>query len=197
MTQRRSLDEHVALFSTFAARIGELSPSAWSAIEARCAALNDASFDALLARAALTAKSRELWLSEVAEPYGLLRAIKVFSDATQHAIALAGEFVAEFYAPPTGVAGVPPNAERPTARTMSARVAALAAAHLRLETALRPWTSLHPGVVAAVRAAGEAVLRHDWLTPTAFADLYQYVAPEVPFESLEPPPKQPLTTGAS
>ena len=70
---------------------------------------------------------------------------------------------------------------------MNPRVAALVEAHRRLETALRPRVQRHPGVITAVRAAGEAVLRHDWLTPGAFAELYQYVAPEIPFTSLEPP----------
>lgn len=194
MMPRRSFDEHVALFGAFAARVGELPPSAWNAIEARCASLDDASFEALLARAALSAKPRELWIPEHGARHGLARTIKAVSDATQHAFALAGEMVAEFDAPMTAVVAGRRRAEQPPPRSRSPIVATLVAAHAQLDAALEPLTSRHPGVITAVRAAGEAVLRHDWLAPEAFAEIYRYVAAEIPFESLELPPNQPPTT---
>jgi hypothetical protein len=189
--QRRSLDEHIALLTAFAARVSELSAAEWARIEARCAALSEPSFRALLARAALTAKSHELLTPGVAEPRGVGRAIKGVSDAVQHGFGFAIEVIAEFEAASEPDAHLRGPASGAAQARMGPQVAAMVEANRRIQLALLPRIQQHPGVTTAMRAASEALLRHDYLTPAQFSALYQYVAPEIPFTSLEPSAAQP------
>ena len=54
-------------------------------------------------------------------------------------------------------------------------------AWLSIDAALTPFHRTDPGLVTVVRAAGEAVLTHDWLSPTDFDTVYGFVEPEIPF----------------
>jgi len=65
------------------------------------------------------------------------------------------------------------------------RVTRLFEATRDLEAALASHAEGHPGLIVAVRTAGQALVRHDWLTEAAFGDVYQYVEAEIPFRSLE------------
>jgi hypothetical protein len=58
-----------------------------------------------------------------------------------------------------------------------------------IESALMSLEREHPGVVTAVRSAGQAVLRHDCLSRANFDAVYRYVEPEIPFATLygQPP----------
>ncbi|HEY9226805.1 MAG TPA: hypothetical protein VIP11_09175 [Gemmatimonadaceae bacterium] len=58
-------------------------------------------------------------------------------------------------------------------------------AHFLIESALAPLQRTDPGVVTVVRAAGQAVLRHDRLSAD-FEAVYGYIEPEIPFADLEP-----------
>ena len=53
-----------------------------------------------------------------------------------------------------------------------------------IEGALRT-AEASAGVATAVRAAGLAVLRHDWHRPGGFTEVYRYVEPEVPYANVE------------
>jgi hypothetical protein len=186
MTRRRTADEHVRLFATYAARVSALAAPAWERLEARCARLSDPSFAALLARASLTAKSHELWIPRRAESNRKLWAIKRASDVIQHGFAFAAEVFAEFETVDDSASRATPGTPKPGSRNLSPRAAALFEADRQLETALAPRAHRHPGVASAIRAAGHAVLRHDFLTPEDLSDLYQYVEDEIPFASLGP-----------
>jgi hypothetical protein len=146
ISHRRTADERVARVTAFATRVSELSPSEWTRIEARCVALSDASFSALLARAALTAKAHQLWVPAGAKRSLKLRVLKTVSDAIDHGFAFAIEVLSEFDA--TAEPGVRSSGRSGTAhrrtRATSPRVDALVEAHRRLEAVLIPRMRQHP-----------------------------------------------------
>ena len=43
------------------------------------------------------------------------------------------------------------------------------------------------GAAVAIQAAADALIYRDWIAPEAFAAVYQYVEPEIPFASLSAP----------
>jgi hypothetical protein len=181
---RRSFDEHVGLFVAYGARVAQLPPASWDRLRLRCANLNGAAFRSLLSRAFLAAKPYELWVPEPAHRGRSLRVIAGVSRIVQTSLAVAAEVAAEFEAS----ARHPPDAPRRRPRsTGQLTTDAYIDANFLIESALTPIQRGDPGVATAVRAAGQAVLRHDWLARTDFEAVYALVEPEIPFADLEPP----------
>jgi hypothetical protein len=86
----------------------------------------------------------------------------------------------------------------PPRRTKSsgkARIDAWVDANFALEAAVAQHERSDPGVATAVRAAGQAVLRHDWMSPEAFHAVYRYVESEIPYAELDPPATPPPDRG--
>jgi len=181
---RRSFDEHVGFFITYGARVAQLSAASWNRMRVRCADLNDAAFRSLLRRAFLAAKPYELWLPEAAQRVRTLRVIAGVSRLLQTSLAIAGEAAAEFEGSTPAAPDQPP---RRTQSTGSPRIDAYIDANFLIESMLAPLQRTDPGVTTAVRAAGQAVLRHDWLLRADFQDAYALVEPEIPFADLESP----------
>jgi hypothetical protein len=185
VSERRSFDQHVALFVAYAARVAQLPPAAWDRLQLRCAALNGPAFRSLVNRAHLAAKPYKLWLPRTTKPSGSLRAIAGVSRVVQTSMAFAFEVAAEFEASdPHASASAKPRA----GSTGRPRTDAYIDATFSIESALEQLQRTDPGVATAVRAAGQAVLRHDWLTQSDFEAVYAFVEPEIPFADLEPPP---------
>jgi hypothetical protein len=185
---RRSFEEHIALFVAFGNAVGRLTPDAWARISARCADLDQPAFRSLLSRAYLTARSSELFLPGGAESRMPFRLIAGASRAVQRGIAIAGEVAFEFEASAPRVVEPP---RRRTKSTGKPHVDAYIDASNEIESALMSLEREHPGVVTAVRSAGQAVFRHDCLSPANFHAVYRYVEPEIPFATLHGmPPDQ-------
>lgn len=184
MDVRRSHQDHIALFVAFGAAVARLTPDAWARIRERCRDLDQPAFQSLLRRASLAARPFEMFLPAGAESRLPFRMIAGASRAVQASLAIAGELVAEFERPGTTGALL----RRRTNTTGNPHTDAYIGAYFVIESALEPFKVEHPGVATAVRSAGTAMLRHDWLPPPTFDAVYRYVEPEIPFASLQPPP---------
>jgi hypothetical protein len=180
MTTRRTFDEHLALFFSYATRVRALPSAAWPRIASRCAQLDDPSFRALLARAVMAARPYELWLPDGLRHKASFRALAAMSRTTQFGIAFATEVAEEFAASSDRVSAASPR----VTSTRRPSTSVYFEGHRLLDEALAPLIGTHPGVTTAVRAAGEAVLRHDWLSPADFDAVYRFIEPEIPFSDL-------------
>jgi hypothetical protein len=187
---RRNFDQHVALYVTYGDRVARLPTVAWERLRVRCAALNGPAFRSLVSRALLAAKPYEVWLPRPTTVSPGLRAIVGASRVVQTSLAFAFEVVAEFEGSSQQASCSPRPRTRSTGR---ARTDAFVDASFLIESALAPLQRTDPGVVTAVRAAGQAVLRHDWLTVSDFDAVYSYIEPEIPFADLEPPAGDPTS----
>lgn len=188
MIERRGFDEHVQLFVAYSARVAQLSPAAWDRLRFRCADLDGPAFRALLRRARLAAQPYELSLPATARRAVAPRIIAGASRAVQASIAFAGQIAAEFEAADRGVPDPP---RRRTHSTGQPGTDVYIDATFLIETALMPFERTNPGLVTALRAAGQAVLRHDWLSQSDFDAMYALVEPEIPFAELAPPSSAP------
>lgn len=180
MNHHRTFDEHVQLFVAFAARVAALSPAAWDRLRLRCVDLDDSAFRALIARADLAARPYRLWLPPGVRRRVGARLIAGLSRVVQMSIAIGCEVVAEFevaHAPETGIPSL-------TRSKGNQSTAACVEAHVLIESTLAPFTQTNPGLITAVRTAGQAVLRHDWLERAAFDAAYGLVEAEIPFADL-------------
>jgi len=57
-------------------------------------------------------------------------------------------------------------------------------AYFLIDSALASSARAQPGVAAAIRAATQVMLRHDWLPPEDFEAVYRYIETEIPFAEL-------------
>jgi hypothetical protein len=184
MTRQRTVDEHIPLLVAFAERVDRLTPDAWQRLEARCAALNGPSFGALMARVRLAARPHEL-LTPITPHRSLpIAMIAGTQRAVTTAIFSAFELWIEFDPHSTE----PPHWVGRQRTTGNPRTDACVNAYMLIESKITPLQHSQPGTVAVVRAAAQAVLRHDWLTPTDFAAVYGFVEPDIPFAELEANP---------
>jgi hypothetical protein len=94
-------------------------------------------------------------------------------------LALAGAVAAEFEA------SAPPSPPREPKSTGRPRTDALVRASRLIEAAVVPLEREQPGVAAAVRAAGIAVLRSTWMPREDLNAIYAYVEAEIPFADLK------------
>ncbi len=178
----RSFPEATKLFVAYADRVAGLTPSAWDRIRLRCVELDDPAFHALLLRTRLAAKAQALphVRPEVEERLGL-RMIRGASAAIQLSTAFIQQVVAEFEAAgPEPVAPTHPSTEG-TDRTVMNR---FLDANKLLESVLLPHRRTNPGVVTAVRAAGQAVFRRGWMAQADFDAVYGLIEPDIPFAEL-------------
>ena len=184
MKGRRSFDEHVQLFAAYGAHIAQLRPASWDRLRLRCVDLSGPGFRSLLRRARLASKPNDLYLSTSAQRITSLRVIAGASRVVQTTLAVAFEVAAEFDASD-------PRAPEPWPRRTHSTGDPITDAYIDatflIGAALAPFQRTDPGVAAAVRAAGQAVLRHDWLRRADFEALYAPIESEIPFASLEPP----------
>ena len=183
MNQRRSFDEHVQLFVAYAAHVVALSPSAWDRLRLRCADLDDSAFRSLLRRARLAAKPFEPFIPQAFRRVVAFRIIAGASRTVQVGMAIAGQVAAEFDAAGSRPSDVPRHAHRTGKRATNDYIDAKSV----IESTLTSFERTNPGVVTAVRAAGEAVLHHDWLDQADFDASYMLIEPEIPFANLTPP----------
>ena len=181
---RRGVDEHIQLFVAYSVRVSQLSPAAWDRLGVRCADLDGPAFRTLLRRARLGARPYEVWLPPATRLPVAFRIIAGASRAVQASIAFAGEVAAEFDA---AAAHTPSEALRRTRSSGNPRTDAYCDATLRIEPTVTPFARTNPGLVTAIRAAGHAVLRHDWLSETDFDAAYSLIEPEIRFADLVPP----------
>jgi hypothetical protein len=181
---RRTFDEHVQLFAAYGARVAQLPSASWDRLRLRCADLNGPSFSSLVRRAVVAAKPHELYVPESARRIPLLQVIAGASRVLQTGLALAFEISAEFDVPDPRASGPRP---RGTQSTGDPTTDAYIDATFLIGGSLASVQRTDPGVAVAVRAAGHAVLRHDWLPRADFDALYAPIEPEIPFADLEPP----------
>lgn len=182
VNRQRSFDDHVVLLGRFADRVSLLPPAAWDRIRERCASLSDPAFRALIQRAVIAAKPHEAFVPGLTDPSPRLRLIAAASRAVQFSIAFFYEFGSEF---DPEIEATADALRRPWRSTGKPRTDMYIDAWRRIEAKLLPLEHSAPGVAAAVRAAGQAVLRHDRLNPETFADVYRFVEAEIPFAELE------------
>lgn len=168
------------LFAAYCAHLAQLPPAAWDRLRLRCADLSGPSFRSLLRRARLAAQPYELPLPEAAGA-PRIRVLAGASRAVQTSLALAFEVAAEFDMPDPRSPDPPP---RRTQSTGDPTTDAYIDAFFLITAALAPIRHSDPGVAVAVHAAGQAVLRHDWLPSENFDALYAPIEPEIPFAAL-------------
>ena len=177
------IDERIQRFVAYSVRVAQLSPAAWDRLRIRCADLDGPAFRTLLRRARLGARPYEVWLPPATRLPLAFRIIAGASRAVQASIAFAGEVAAEFDA----ASAHAPSAPLRRTRSGNARTDAFGDATLLIEATITPFGRTHPGLVTAIRAAGHAVLRHDWLSEADFDATYSLIEPEIPFADLMPP----------
>lgn len=162
----------------FGERISQLTDAEWRVVSERCASLNSTSFAALLERTRLGARPYLMSIAGGASRNLVLTTLEGVNSAVMHGISFAYQVAREF---DTDEPYVPSDS---TAPTNSARGNALADGFVAIERAVAMRERAEPGLATAVRAAGQAVLGHDFLAPDDFAAAYQYVEPVIPFASL-------------
>jgi hypothetical protein len=177
VAERRSFDERVALYVAFSERVARLADADWNRLNAECAALDSTSFGALLERTRLSAKPYEMHLPGARESLKLA-AIKGASRAVMNTIFFTYQIAREF--DEDTVAEWPARVKS----TGNPRTDAHADAIIAIERAIAPREGKTPGVASAIRAAGQAVLRRDWMAPEDFEATYRYVEPIIPYASL-------------
>jgi hypothetical protein len=178
MTDPRDYDRHVALFSAYADAVAALSPESWHRLTDACAPLDGDAVSAIVRRARLSATSYRT-LERLATDSRVPRWIDAVSTASIAGIHVATDLLAEFDRSPESSAGARAASER------TATGDAYVDAWFRIESALEARPPSHPGLATAVRAAGQAVLRHDWLLPATFAKVYGFVESEIPYQDVE------------
>jgi hypothetical protein len=184
MTQPRSFDQHDHLFVAYSKRVARLSPDAWGRLRVRCTSLDGPSFSALLRRARLAARPWEMWLPPTSGSLAVLPVIAGASRVVQTSIAFVGQVAAEFE---TAEGRVHDPPRRRTHSTGKPRTDAYIDASVLIGNTLMPIERTNPGVATATRAAGQAVLRHDWLSHRDFDAVYGLMEPEIPFAELSVP----------
>jgi hypothetical protein len=188
MDGRRTFDEHVELFVAYGNHVASLSPAAWDRLRQRCATLDGPSFRSLVSRALLSAKAHELWLPEETRHHVWARGLAGISRAVQRGLALTGELAMEFDLPEErSPSSASPSPYHRTESTGEATTDAYIDAMFLIESALALLAHENRGIATVVRAAGQAVLRHDWLPRADFDAVYAFIEPEIPFAALEPP----------
>jgi len=178
----RSFDDHVDLYATFAQRVSALSPAAWERLATRCAELDGSSLDAMLARARVFARPYVAALEDNAHN-AVGKAIATVAGAGIAGIGMAFQVARELGEVFTKTPDEPLSRKSSTG---SARNDRYVDANFLVENALATHERAHPGLATAVRAAGEAVLRHDWMPPEDFASVYAVMESEIPFAELLP-----------
>lgn len=175
----RPFSEHVTLLCNFAACVEALSPEAWERLRERCRALDGSEPAAVFARAQLAAWPWRMAPARANEPW-VMRTMREAFHATQVGIALTGELVESAF----------PSSDRDLWRRSTSSENPdrdrYSDAFSTIEHALARHHVRTPGISTAVRAAAQAVLRHDFLTPADFDRVYQWVAPEIPYATVDP-----------
>jgi hypothetical protein len=180
VTGRRTFDEHVALLVSYGARVAQLTPGSWERLRRRCAGLNGPEFGSLVRRALLAARPYEMWLPS--RPTASVRAISGASRVVQTGLAFAFEVAAAFdVSDSRGIPSRPLRARSTGKPTTDAFIDAW----FSINSALTPFQQTDRGLVTVVRAAGQAILRHGFLSPVDFDAVYGFVEPEIPFATLE------------
>jgi hypothetical protein len=175
---QRTFEEHVALFAAYADAVAALPAGSWDRLTTACASLDGDSFSAVLRRARLHAKPYNTMELFAAHSRGM-KAIAAVTTATTTGIGVALELIGEFEQQS-------PSASIPSSgRATDPRYAKYVDAWFAIESALHSIKVPHAGVTVAIRAAGQAVLRHDWLSAGTFAAVYGFVESEIPYATLE------------
>jgi hypothetical protein len=174
---QRTFEEHVALYAAYADAVAALPAASWDRLTTACAPLDGDSFSAVLRRARHHAKPYN-----TIERFAYSRALKAIaavSTATMTGIGVASELIGEFYQQE-------PSASIPSYRgATDPKDAKYVDASFAIESALHSMKASHAGVTVAIRAAGQAVMLHDWLSAEAFAAVYGFVESEIPYATLE------------
>ena len=176
----RTFDEHVVVLSAFAQCVASLTVSDWARVRARCTPLSGSSPAALFSRTQLAAKPYAAHLPQTTDVL-LIRAITGLTQGVLTSIGLAKE-VAFAVAPSLNEPSRPRRAS--TGKELVDRY--IDAMHTIASTvqAVAPY---QVGVATAVDAAAQAVLRRDWLTDAQFHEIYQWIEPEIPLATFDPP----------
>ena len=175
---QRTFEKHVALYAAYADAVAALPAAAWDRLTTACGALEGESFGALLRRARLGAKPYNT-LELFAAHSPALKGIAAVTTAAVTGIGVAFELIGEFERRAS------PSSTRSSERATNPRYGEYVDAWLAIESALHSIQESHPGVAVAIRAAGQAVLRHDWLSAEAFAAVYGFVESEIPYATLD------------
>jgi hypothetical protein len=176
--RQRTFEEHLALFAAYADAVASLPASSWERLARACASLDGDSFRAVLKRGRLHAKAFNM-MEQFAGRSRMAKAIAAVTTATITGIGVTSELVGEFeaQAPSASIPSYESSTDPESAKYVDAWFA--------IEAAIHSSTGRHAGVAAAIRAAGQAVLRHDWLSAETFAAVYGFVESEIPYATLE------------
>jgi hypothetical protein len=176
--RQRTFEEHVTLFAAYGDAVAALPASSWERLASACASLHGDSVRAVVRRARLHAKAFNI-MEQFAERSRMAKAIAAVTTATITGIGVASELVGELEEQARSASI--PSYERPS----DPKSAKYVDAWFAIEAAIHSSTGRHPGVAAAIRAAGQAVLRHDWLSAETFTAVYGFVESEIPYATLE------------
>jgi hypothetical protein len=179
----RDFHAHIALYAAYAGRVTALPPEAWARLEVVCASIDGDEITAVVDRARLAARAHN-FLDRFATKDRVAGRIGALTTALITGIGVVTELVSEFEGPPSkqpGQRARPTGAPPPADPDTTAYVDAWSA----IEQAVAPVATRHPGVATAVRAAGQAVLRHDWLSRETFDAVYRFVEAEIPYASID------------
>lgn len=176
---RRTFDEHLVLFARYADLVHALTPAAWQRLRARCATIDGSDIDGIIDRAKLLAAS-QLWLPQFPDPPIAIRAISAAQRLFVTTIALGFETATTLVPSTIG----PPSARRGT--TGNPRADCHIDASYRIDQAIDRQGMRVGGVPAAVHAAGQGILHHDWFPPGEFHALYRWVETEIPYALVDP-----------
>ena len=189
----RSFDDHVDLYAAFAQRVSALSPEAWERLASRCAALEGSTFDALIGRARVFARPYTAPL-ESNTVGGVGKAVATAAGVGITGLGIAFELARELGDVFSRTPDAPLSRKQTTG---SARNDRYVDASFLLENTLTRHARAHPGLATTVQAAGQAVLRHDWMPPEDFIAAYAVMEPDIPFAELLPKRQLPRETGDS
>lgn len=189
----RTFDDHVDLYAAFAERVAKLPAAAWERLAARCTELDGSSFQTLLARARVFAHPFAAPLRK-GDQNEVGKAIASVAGVGIAGLGLAFEFARELSEVATKEPNEPLVRKQPTGTAQRDRYVD---ASFLLDNTLASHERVHPGLATTVRAAAQAVLRHDWMSPEDFASAYAVMETEVPFAELLPKRELPRDSDAA
>jgi hypothetical protein len=172
-------DRGAQLALAFAARLQVLPSDAWERVALRCGSLDMSTVEGFFGRAELLALSVMLDVDPYKHPLvqPTLAAIGTMAGLVTELVRLVA---------PPDAAGVERSLARLRERAAAGVTNRPLEAFLAVEAVAERQRGPHPGVAAALGAAGLALMVQEGLPQSRLAMLYSPFEPEIPYSSLSP-----------
>lgn len=184
MTRQQTFDERMEIYLVFANAVAAFDAAAWQRIIARCDAFDEAAILPMFERARLSAVPHRIPTSRMHSFAPI--SFRVFAGVLSGALEVLQTSIFLTYELSQQIPALRDGKRVPRSKsTGNARLDRYIDADIEVEIALSEHASSSPTAMAAVRAAGAAVLRHGFLSDADFARSYFAIAPEISFVELE------------